>query len=135
MSIAQDRDIQVSLLIIRWSIAAFLLVWGFDKVLASSRASATFSKYYTEMSDTTVIAAIGIEQILLILAFALGTFKTLTYSAITVMHAVSTFASWERYLAPFDRPNILFFAAIPVLGALVALFIMRKRDTLLTIGK
>ncbi|MEO1207355.1 MAG: hypothetical protein AAFV45_13600 [Pseudomonadota bacterium] len=135
MSASADRDIQVSLLIMRWSIAAFLLVWGFDKILASDRAVSTFSKFYMQMSDTTIIAVLGIAQIVLILAFALGAFKTLTYGAITVMHAVSTFASWERYLAPFDRPNILFFAAILVLGALIALFIMRRRDTLLIIGQ
>ena len=134
MSSATDRDLQVSLLIMRWSIAAFLLVWGLDKVLASGGAMKTFSKYYTEVSDLNVIMVLGLTQIILILAFALGAFKTYTYAAITLMHAVSTFASWERYLDPFARPNILFFAAIPILAALVALFILRKRDTLFTIG-
>ena len=46
------------------------------------------------------------------------------------MHAASTLASWAKYMDPWARPNILFWAALPVLGALIALFILRKRDTL-----
>jgi len=45
-----------------------------------------------------------------------------------VLHAVSTLSSFKQYLAPFDGPNLLFFAAWPMLAACFALFILRDLD-------
>ncbi len=132
---ARDRELELSLAMIRLSTAGFLLVWAFDKILGPQAAMQTFSKFYLPLNDGNVILGLGLAQLALILAFAAGAFKTPTYAAVLLMHAVSTFASWPRYLEPLARPNILFFAAFPVLGALVALFILRHRDRLLTIGR
>ena len=126
-----DAELAVALLIIRWSAAAFLLVWALDKILGPNAALRTFTKFYLLLDSTSVIAAIGIVQLALVLAFAAGAFRTWTYGAVVLMHVGSTLASWSKYMEPWERPNILFWAAIPVLGALVALFILRNRDTLL----
>lgn len=131
---APDRELEISLALIRFATAGFLLVWVFDKLLNDQGAMRTFSKYYTEVSASEAIFAVGIAQLILVLAFAAGLFKTLTYGAVTLMHAASTFASYERYMDPLARPNILFWAAVPVLAAMIALFILRRRDRLLTIG-
>ena len=124
-----DPELALALLIIRWSAAAFLLVWALDKILGPDAALRTFSKFYLPLDSTAVIALIGIVQLALVLAFAAGAFRTWTYGAVVVMHAASTLASWAKYMDPWARPNILFWAALPVLGALIALFILRKRDT------
>lgn len=125
-----DAELALALLIIRWSAAAFLLVWALDKILGPAAALSTFSKFYAPLDSAAVITAIGVAQLALVLAFAAGAFRTWTYGAVVVMHAVSTLASWTKYMDPWARPNILFWAALPVLGALIALFILRKRDTL-----
>ena len=44
--------------------------------------------------------------------------------------------SAPKFLAPFaDKPNLLFLAAVPVFGASLAHFLMRKNDTFLSLGK
>lgn len=131
---ARDRDLEVSLALIRLATAGFLLIWVFDKLLNSERAMQTFTKFYTEISADTAMLAIGVIQLVIVLAFAAGAFKTLTYGAVTLMHAVSTLSSYQLYLDPFARPNILFWAAIPVLAAMIALFILRRRDRLWSVG-
>ena len=75
-----------------------------------------------------------VAQLVLVIAFAAGFFKTFTYGTATPMHAASTFASYWRYMDPFARPNILFWAAIPVLAAMIALYILRHRDGMWTLG-
>lgn len=130
----RDLDIEIALLIIRVTTAAFLVVWALDKMIGPSPALKTFSTFYFSLQDRTTIQLIGAAQLGLVLAFAGGLFKTPVYAAVTLMHAVSTLASWPRYLDPLARPNILFFAAFPVLAALVALFILRRRDRLVLFG-
>lgn len=125
-----DAELALALLMIRWSAAAFLLVWALDKILGPDAALSTLSKFYLPLDSTSVITAIGLAQLDLKLAFAAGAFRTWTYGAVVVMHAASTLASWTKYMDPWARRNILFWAALPVLGALIALFILRKRDTL-----
>lgn len=133
-AVNRDPALERCLALIRLSSAAFLSVWALDKILGPQAAMKTFSFYYMPLSDGNIILAIGLAQLLLVIAFAVGAWPTLTYGAVTVMHAVSTVASWPRYLDPLARPNILFWAAVPVLAALIALFVLRNRDRLLTIG-
>jgi hypothetical protein len=49
------------------------------------------------------------------------------------MHAVTTLISWSAYLQPLK--NILFFAAWPVLAALITLFLLRAYDTIASVGR
>jgi len=131
---APDRDLECSLALIRVAIAGFLMVWVCDKLFNADGAVKTFSKYYFGLSGDSVMLGIGLLQLVLVLAFAAGLFKTITYGAVTLMHAVSTFASYERYMDPLARPNILFWAAVPVLAAMIALFVLRNRDRMWTLG-
>jgi len=65
--------------------------------------------------------------------FAAGIARTWSYGLVLLMHAVSTFSSWKQYLDPYTGANLLFFAAWPMLAALVALFLLREHDTLLSV--
>lgn len=49
------------------------------------------------------------------------------------MHAVSTLSTYKELLNPYEPPNHLFWAAVPLLAALIALFLLREEDNLLTI--
>lgn len=51
------------------------------------------------------------------------------------MHGVSTLVSWRDYLDPFEGPNLLFFAAWPMLAACFALFALRDFDRLWALEK
>lgn len=129
----RDRDLEISLLLIRIATGAFLLVWACDKIVNADRALQTFTHFYLNVSGSTIIVVVGALQLLLVLTFLAGALRTLSYGAVLIMHFVSTAASYPMYLAPLARPNILFWAAFPVLAGLIALFVLRKRDRLLSI--
>ena len=71
---------------------------------------------------------IGAIEMFILLLFVAGYKKQYTYGAVLALHAVSTLASFKQYLAPFDGPNLLFFAAWPMLAACFALFNLRDQD-------
>lgn len=122
-----------ALLVMRLSIAAFLLVWVADKFLVPEHAQRVFEAFYSTSPSSGMLLAAALAQLLVVLGFTVGAFKTYSYGAILLMHAASTVVSWKMLINPLVVPNILFWAGIPVLGAIIALFMLREYDTLLTI--
>jgi putative oxidoreductase len=131
----EDR-LQVSLLLLRVGVFIVMLVWTLDKLLRPEHMASVFERYYGIGGLGSAAAwAIGGAELLLILAFLGGMWKRWTYGAVLLLHAVSTVASFGKYLAPFDGSNLLFFAAWPMLAACVALYLLRDADTLWTATK
>jgi len=127
------RRLAVSLLALRIGVAIVMLVWSVDKLLRPEHAAGIFGTFYALPGlGETVFYVLGVLQLLVVLAFLAGAWRTWTYGAILAMHTVSTLSSFRQYLAPFEGPNILFFAAWPMLAACLALFLLRREDTLLS---
>lgn len=123
-----------SLLALRAGVGIVMLAWSLDKILNPAHAAAVFEKFYLLPGvGETALTAIGLLQLAVILGFLAGAAKTWTYGAILAMHAVSTLSSWRQYLDPFSGANLLFFAAWPMLAACIALFLLRRHDTLLSL--
>lgn len=122
-----------SLLILRVSLALFLLLWGFDKIVASEGTVGIFDHFYKLSIGTTSATVIGVLEVLLALAIFAGLWKTFTYGLGLLLHTISTLSTWQQLLSPFGD-NHLFIAALPVLGAFVALFLLRNQDTLWTLS-
>ena len=135
MTRSDDRPLGIALATIRLSVAAFFLVWSLEKILLPEKQQGVFEAFYGGAQPVGVIVALGVVQTLIVLAFAGGLFRTVTYGLILAMHAVSTLSTTGRLIDPYEGLNHLFWAAVPVLGALVALFVLRDRDTLLTFGR
>jgi hypothetical protein len=130
----EEGKLLISLAIIRISIGIFFLVWSIEKIIAPELAQRVFKNFYFSEISPGVSVIIGIIQTLIILAFLLGLFKTFSYGALLGMHTVSVLSTYQQLLNPYQPPNHLFWAAVPALGALIALFILRKNDRLLTIN-
>lgn len=130
----RDKELEISLAIVRLTTAFFLIIWALDKIIGTPAAMKTVSKYYMTIDSGTIIIAMGVAQLILVLAFAAGLFKTMSYGAVLLMHTVSVVSSIPVYMNPLARPNILFWAGLPTLAAILLLFILRKRDKLLTLG-
>ena len=127
------RRLPLALLLLRVGVAIVMLAWSVDKLLRPDHAAGVFAAFYALPGlSAPVFNLIGMAQLLLVLAFLAGAWRSWTYGAILAMHAVSTFSSFRQYLAPFEGPNLLFFAAWPMLAACVALFLLRDADTLLS---
>ncbi|MEM8806498.1 MAG: DoxX protein, partial [Cyanobacteria bacterium P01_G01_bin.38] len=127
------RKMEIGLATIRITTAAFFLVWSIEKIVAPELAQKVFARFYASNISTGFSITVGVLQTAIVLLFSAGLFKLWTYGALLGMHAVSTLSSYEPLLNPYTPPNHLFWAAVPVLGALIALFLMRKEDQLLTL--
>jgi putative oxidoreductase len=127
-----EKRLRISLLLLRLGVFVVMFVWTLDKFVAPDHAARVFEHFYhLEGMGPGILAAIGAVQLVVILGFVAGLFRTWTYGLVLAMHAISTFSSWPQYLAAFD--NLLFFAAWPMLAACVALFLLRDSDTMLSL--
>ncbi|MEM9922872.1 MAG: DoxX protein [Cyanobacteria bacterium P01_D01_bin.50] len=128
-----SRKIQVSLAIIRISTAIFFLVWSLRKLIQPESTQKIFSNFYFMEVPLAFSYVAGVIQTLIILTFLVGLFKTWTYGALLGMHIVSVLSTYQRLLNPYETPNTLFWAAVPALGGLIALFLLRDKDEFLTL--
>lgn len=128
-----DLRLRVALLGLRLGVAVVFVFWALDKLVHPEHSAQVFAAFY-RMPDTgqTLLAALGIAQLALTAAFVLGVAKRFSYGAVLVLHAISTFSSYAKYLEPFS--SLLFFAAWPMLAACVALYLLRDHDTMATLG-
>jgi len=130
-----EARLKLSLLLMRITVFAVMLVWTLDKFLYPEHSIAIFDKYYfIEIGSTYIIYLIGLVELLLLLGFLSGIARKYTYGAVLLFHAISTLASFPKYLDPYSGSNALFFAAWPMLAACLCLFLLRDRDTLFSAG-
>lgn len=126
-------SLQISLAIIRFSIGLFFWVWSVEKIIHPELTQQVFETFYKVQISISLSIGIGILQSLVILVFILGLLKTWSYGLLLGMHLVSTLSTYERLLNPYEPPNHLFWAGIPVLGAIIALFLLRDSDQFLVV--
>jgi hypothetical protein len=118
---------------LRLSLALVFAMWSLDKFVNPDHGAAVFQAFYgLDTVPRPLVFTAGAVQAVLIAAFALGIVKTWSYGAVGLMHAVTAAVSWKAY---FDLDNILFFSAWPMLAGLVALWLLRDEDRLLTLGR
>ncbi|MBE9068172.1 DoxX protein [Leptolyngbya cf. ectocarpi LEGE 11479] len=126
-------SLQISLAIIRFSIGLFFGVWSIEKIIHPELTQQVFETFYKVQISISLSIGIGIFQSLVILVFILGLLKTWSYGLLLGMHLVSTLSTYERLLNPYEPPNHLFWAGIPVLGAIIALFLLRDSDQFIVV--
>jgi len=127
-----NRELPVALFILRLGLGAFLLLFGIDKLVAPATTVEVFAQFYGLIVSHGMVYGAGVLEILLGLAFLAGLWKTLSYGLGLLLHAVSTLVTYQELLSPFGA-NHLFLAALPVLAAFIALFLLRRQDTLLSL--
>ncbi|MEP2919201.1 hypothetical protein [Sulfitobacter sp.] len=138
----KPNSTQTALLCLRISLFLLMILWAVLKIMnpasygGAEDSPGIFENFYGFGTGPGIVLALGILQIILLLAFAAGAFKTITYGAVALMNISSFLVSLPRILDPFGAyPNMLFLASIPILGASVALFLMRDEDSFLSFKK
>ena len=130
-----DR-LPLSLFFLRLSVFIVMFMWTIGKFFNTEHAASVFETFYFMGNvSNNAFYIIGAVELVIIVAFLVGFQKRWTYGAVLVLHGVSTLASFKGYVAPFEGPNLLFFAAWPMLAACFTLFYLRDQDTLWTIEK
>ena len=137
MSSLDSRNrLGVALLILRVTVFLVMLIWTIDKFIRPDHAASVYEHFYFLRGlGPTIIYSIGIAELVLLLGFVIGFAPRFTYGLVLLLHAVSTFSSFRQYLHPFEGPNILFFAAWPMLGACFVLYYLREFDSLLSLSR
>lgn len=129
----QRHRLRIALVLLRIGVFVVMAMWSLDKLLRPEHAGAVFENfYYLSGVGTTLLAGIAVVQLALEIAFVLGLWKTVTYGYVLVAHGLSTVSSWRQYLDPLD--HLMFLAAIPMLAACAALFLLRHEDTLAAVS-
>ncbi|MBA4782043.1 MAG: hypothetical protein H2045_02325 [Rhizobiales bacterium] len=138
----QTTSTGLALFSLRVSIFLLMIVWAVLKIMApvsyagSTEAPGIFERFYGFSVDANTVYIVGAIQIAFLIAYLLGVFKTVTTGGVLLMNLSSLIVSYEKILAPMaERGNILFVAAIPVFGASLAHFLMRREDRFLSLGK
>jgi putative oxidoreductase len=127
----ESRRIATALLVLRLTIFFVMLIWTIDKFVRPAHAASVYEHFYFLGGfSPTIIYALGGAELLFLIGFVIGVAPRLTYGLVLLLHGVSTFSAFRQYFHPFEGPNILFFAAWPMLGACFALYYLRDLDTL-----
>lgn len=123
-----DERVSRALLLLRLSVFLVMFMWTMDKFFRPSHTAQVYTYFYSIGGlGNGVFYAIGVAEMLLLLAFVVGFQKRFTYGAVLVLHAMSTLAAFRQYLAPLS--NLLFFAAWLMLASCFALYTLRDLDT------
>lgn len=121
-----------SLLLLRIGITIVFMMWTIDKFLNPDHAASVFERYYSIpwLSTNGAYGAyiVGGLQLGLVLAFLFGLFRTYSYGLIVILHTVSTVTPVAKYLDPWSPPNLLFYAAFPMLAACLVVWMLREYD-------
>lgn len=130
------RTLIAALVVLRVTLGLFLLQWGVEKFVVPESTIGIWGFFYGIDISAIVAYIFGAIEILIALCILLGLFRTLAYGAAVLLHAVSVVVSWQPLLSPWADPvNHLFIAGVPVLGALIALFLLRHWDRAVVGGR
>lgn len=127
--------LRLSLLLIRVTFGLFLLAWAANKIVNAEGTISIFARFYRfeNLGETSALVLGGL-QVVLSLCIIAGLFKTITYGAGVLMHGVSTLSTAGHIAMPLaEGSNLLFMAGLPVLAAAIALFLLRRDDTLMSL--
>lgn len=128
-----QQRLPLALFFLRLGVFIVMLMWTLDKFVKPEHAAGIFKRFYF-ISDISqpVLLIMASLQLVVVIAFVVGFKKRFSYAIIFAMHAVSTIASFNKYL---DFSSLLFFAAWPMLAACFALYYLRDADTMFVIDR
>ena len=132
MSIGRTYDsVPQALLVLRVTLALFFGQWGIEKFMHPELAAAIFDHFYGLLISVLSSYLFGAVELLLAACLLFGVAKTVAYGALIALHGVTVVVSWRQLMHPWAAvPNHLFIASVPLLGALIALYLLREHDVI-----
>ena len=128
-NLVTGRRFTPALLVLRVTLGIFLMQWGVEKFVVPQNTPAIWNYFYGFNMPQAAAYVFGAVEIALAVCLFLGLFRTIAYAAAMLLHAVSVLVSWRQLADPWADPvNHLFIAGVPVLGAFIALFLLRDFD-------
>ena len=123
------RTLTRSLLVLRITLGIFLFQWGIEKFVLPSNTPMIWGYFYGLTIPEWMAYGFGTVEILLAVCYIFGLFPAIAYALGVIIHTITVLVSWKALLNPWaDSASHLFVASIPVLGAFVALYLLRAWD-------
>ena len=120
-----------ALLLLRLGVFVVMFIWTIDKFVRPEHTAKIFANFYFIGGlGNLPVYLIGAVEMAILLGFLAGFKKRFTYGFVLLLHGISTLLAFKQYINPFEGPNLLFFAAWPMLAACFALYTLRDLDTL-----
>ena len=120
------NKLELSLLSLRLGVFIVMLVWTIDKLTNPTHSANVMKAFYgLEGLSTNIFYILGILQLILVTMFLVGFKKRFSYGVVLVLHTISTLASFPKYI---DFNSLTLFAAWPMLGACITLYVLREYD-------
>ena len=112
-----------ALLLPRLSGFIAILRWMLDEFFNPPHSAGVFENLYGLSGwGSAAFMVIGAVKMVALIGFLVGFMRTWAYGIILAIHGISTLSTWKQLLNPYDGSNLLFFAALPMLAACLALF-------------
>ena len=135
-SLNDHNRVGVALLVLRVTVFLVMIIWTIDKFVEPQHASKIMEHFcFIKGVSSSMIYIIGALELAVLGAFIVGFAKRWSYGLVLLFHAVSTLSSYNQYVHPLIAPNMLFFAAWPMLGACFTLYYLRDLDTIWTVRR
>ena len=129
------HNLPIALAILRYSLSAFLAIWVVEKFVKPETTSAIWEAFYLVGGMPEAGSyAIGAIQAVALLGFVLGVAKFWSYGFWLVSHGAGTLLTYKILMTPYEGSHHLFWAAVPVFGAFLTLFLLRKEDSIGTLS-
>lgn len=114
--------------ILRLGLGLFLLMFGLSKFTMADFWLKTYPMFYNFSIAAGILTIFGVIQVILALMLIFGWKVKLATGLGGIMHLSTTVVTLNKIITPFGLqegapPNILFFAAVPILAAFIALFL------------
>lgn len=126
--------------VLRIGMGVFLVLWGFDKIIATEGSVRIFSAFYGIESGPSVVQLAGGVEIVVGIALALGLLRVPVAWLQLAMNLVSTGASWKQILDPWGLLGLtrggshLFLASLVIMAASVVL-VLNAREEFFTLDR
>ncbi len=130
-----ERRLPLALVLLRVTVGIFFLLWAVEKLVMPEVTASIWEKFYRIPISLNLAYPIGVVNSLMALALIAGFLRTVTYAYWTLFHTISVLSTWSYLIKPFGGPNHLFLAGVPIVAAMVALFMLREWDVLSVDGR
>ena len=123
-------------MILRLGLARFIFLWAAHKIITPKQYQNLARHFDGVDISFAQIYGMAAFQIAVCVLVALGLFRLFSYSALLIMHFFTVTRRWEKFFDPFalsekgfpiNRNAVIDLA---VLGAMIALILLIRRDSL-----
>jgi uncharacterized membrane protein YphA (DoxX/SURF4 family) len=126
-----DKRAAAALLILRFFLALFLILWSIEKLILPEAATRIAQNFYGVSLPPAASYALGVAELLISLGLLFGAWRTISYGLALLIHTVTVIVSWRQLLDPWGLAKVgthIWISTWPTWGAFAALFLMRDRD-------